>query len=157
MEPDQAKFLNSWKEIAKYLSRGVRTVQRWEKFGLPVRRVHSGPRAPVIAATDDLDHWIRSAQHHGVHNPQVSGHLFVRGALLQSLQEARSLRAEHAALRQDGKAALERLIGNIVALEKKCGSNGASVALYSRAAASSGHTTALSMRPGAVISFDKST
>jgi hypothetical protein len=31
--------LNGWKEIAAYLGRSVRTVQRWEKdFGLPVRR-----------------------------------------------------------------------------------------------------------------------
>src|SRR4051812_33630088 len=31
--------LQSWKEIAAYLKRGVRTVQRWERsHGLPVRR-----------------------------------------------------------------------------------------------------------------------
>jgi DNA-binding transcriptional regulator YiaG len=33
------KRLNSWKEIAAYLQKDVRTVQRWEKNeGLPVHR-----------------------------------------------------------------------------------------------------------------------
>ena len=32
--------LDSWKEIAGYLKRDVRTVQRWERdFGLPVQRL----------------------------------------------------------------------------------------------------------------------
>jgi hypothetical protein len=30
--------LNSWKEVAAYLRRDVRTVQRWEFEGLPVYR-----------------------------------------------------------------------------------------------------------------------
>jgi DNA-binding transcriptional regulator YiaG len=31
--------LSSWKDIAQYLGKGVRTVQRWERhLGLPVRR-----------------------------------------------------------------------------------------------------------------------
>ena len=35
--------LDSWKEIARYLNRSERTVQRWEReSGLPVRRVKSG-------------------------------------------------------------------------------------------------------------------
>lgn len=114
-------FLSSWKEIARYLDRGVRTVQRWEKMGLPVRRVHSGPRAPVVAAVDDLDRWIRSANSHGFQTPQNGNHLFLRGTLLQLVQQARSLRTQNALLRQDGKAALERLLGNIIVLERSCG------------------------------------
>jgi hypothetical protein len=34
----QTMILKGWKDIAKYLGCGVRTVQRWEKLGLPVRR-----------------------------------------------------------------------------------------------------------------------
>ena len=35
-----ADRLDSWKEIASYLRRGLRTAQRWERdAGLPVRRV----------------------------------------------------------------------------------------------------------------------
>ena len=36
---DPGGRLDSWKEIAAYLKRGVRTVKRWEKEeGLPVHR-----------------------------------------------------------------------------------------------------------------------
>jgi hypothetical protein len=52
--------LQSWKEIASELNRGVRTVQRWErKLGLPVRRVGKGPRIPVFAFKDELHRWLR--------------------------------------------------------------------------------------------------
>jgi hypothetical protein len=41
------------------MDRGVRTVQRWETDGLPVRRVGAGNRAPVFALTADIDKWLR--------------------------------------------------------------------------------------------------
>jgi len=51
--------LDSWKEIAAYLKRGVRTVQRWERLaGLPVRRIPS-TRGAVYAFSADLDQWWR--------------------------------------------------------------------------------------------------
>ncbi len=50
--------LDSWKEIAVYLNRGVRTVQRWEREkALPVRRLPGGDRARVYALRSELDHW----------------------------------------------------------------------------------------------------
>lgn len=53
------QVLTSWKEIAAYLGKGVRTVQRWEaEMGLPVRR--PGPeRHIVIAFPAELDEWLR--------------------------------------------------------------------------------------------------
>jgi len=48
--------LNGWKEIANYMRRGVRTVQRWERFGLPIYRP-SKEQASVIARSEDLDAW----------------------------------------------------------------------------------------------------
>ena len=54
-----SEVLNSWKEIAAYLGRGVRTVQRWEReLGLPVRRPRGKERSAVIALTPDLDRWL---------------------------------------------------------------------------------------------------
>ena len=51
--------LDSWKEIAGYLRRGVRTAQRWERdAGLPVQRV-GGDRRAVYAFRADLDDWWR--------------------------------------------------------------------------------------------------
>ena len=56
------KFLNGWKEIAQYINRGVRTVQRWEQFGLPVRRPNQRIRSAVIALPEEIDHWVGSAE-----------------------------------------------------------------------------------------------
>jgi hypothetical protein len=53
------EVLNSWKEIAAYLGRGVRTVQRWEReLGLPVRRPRGKDRSAVVALKPDLDRWL---------------------------------------------------------------------------------------------------
>src|SRR5258707_13846277 len=50
--------LDSWKEIACYLKRTVRTVQRWERYeALPVHR-HLHHRAnSVYARKSELDEW----------------------------------------------------------------------------------------------------
>lgn len=54
-----ADVLNSWKEIAAYLRRGVRTVQRWERdLNLPVRRPRNRRRSAVIALRSDIDSWL---------------------------------------------------------------------------------------------------
>jgi hypothetical protein len=51
-------MLGSWKEIACYLGKGVRTVQRWERqFGLPVRRPNASNKGVVCALPDELDTW----------------------------------------------------------------------------------------------------
>jgi len=54
--------LDSWKEIARYLNRDIRTVQRWEEAGgLPVYRRPPGrlKGGPVYAYRSDLDAWLR--------------------------------------------------------------------------------------------------
>jgi hypothetical protein len=53
--------LNSWKEIANYLDRGVRTVQRWERdLQLPVRRPRGTKRSAVLAVRSEIDAWLRT-------------------------------------------------------------------------------------------------
>lgn len=53
--------LHSWKEIAEYLDVSVRTAQLWEKDrGLPVRRLPGG-RGRVLALTNEIEDWKRSA------------------------------------------------------------------------------------------------
>jgi TolB-like protein len=57
-EPKDSGRLDSWKEIASYLRRGTRTVQRWEREeGLPVRRLHHEKLGSVYAFPKDLDAW----------------------------------------------------------------------------------------------------
>jgi TolB-like protein len=52
--------LDSWKEIATYLSRSVRTVRRWEKHeGLPVHRQMHTSLGSVYAYRSELDQWRR--------------------------------------------------------------------------------------------------
>jgi len=52
------RILSSWKEIAACLGRGVRTVQRWEKQGLPVRRPSKGTNV-VMAVESELWTWMK--------------------------------------------------------------------------------------------------
>ncbi len=52
--------LDSWKEIAAYLHRQVRTVNLWEKIeGLPVHRHVHSRRGTVYAYKSELDDWCR--------------------------------------------------------------------------------------------------
>lgn len=55
--------LESWKEIAGYLGRDVRTVQRWERSeGLPVHRHQHGERGSVFAYRAEIDAWRAARQ-----------------------------------------------------------------------------------------------
>lgn len=60
MTEDADRRLNSWKKIARYLGRDVRTVMRWEKgSGMPVHRVPGEAKGrSVFAYTDELDSWL---------------------------------------------------------------------------------------------------
>jgi Tol biopolymer transport system component len=58
--PDEPR-LDSWKEIASYLGRGIRTVQRWEREeGLPVHRLDHAKRGSVYASRRELTAWWES-------------------------------------------------------------------------------------------------
>jgi hypothetical protein len=60
-----APTLASWKEIANYLGKGVRTVQRWERtIGLPVRRPAAGNSSIVLAYTAEIDEWLNHTTTH---------------------------------------------------------------------------------------------
>src|SRR5580704_6248169 len=61
--PLPEKKLVSWKEIAAYLGREVRTVQRWEKTeDLPVRRHEHMKKSTVYAYPSELDEWVKNRQ-----------------------------------------------------------------------------------------------
>lgn len=58
-----ADRLDSWKEIAAYLRRDVRTVQRWEKKeGLPVYRHQHDKLGSVYAYKGELETWFNTRQ-----------------------------------------------------------------------------------------------
>ena len=63
-DPDSnERRLESWGEIATYLRRDIRTVQRWEHdYGLPVRRLVIGKTGQVYAYRSELDRWMKQRQ-----------------------------------------------------------------------------------------------
>ncbi len=89
----EQKVLQSWKEIALYMNRGVRTVQRWEHYGLPIHRPAGRSRSAVLAMTNELDGWIQSSP------------------VLKSNPEngAAEMQAELTALREENQRLRERL------------------------------------------------
>jgi len=57
----QSPVLMGWKDIARYLNMGVRTVQRYERErALPVRRPWGNWKGPVLATKSELDVWVTS-------------------------------------------------------------------------------------------------
>jgi hypothetical protein len=106
--------LNSWKEIAAYLGRGVRTVQRYERdLGLPVRRPRGKSRSAVIALADELDNWLRnapkqeSAPHPELRKPVLS----VR--IRETIESSTDLRSRSNELRLAHRQAMDALVANL--------------------------------------------
>lgn len=88
-KPAAQERLDSWKEIAAYLKRQVRTVQRWETHeGLPVHRHHHERRGSVYAYKSELDGWWRNSHERLGHGTPIQ-----KGAWLPKLTVRRSLGA----------------------------------------------------------------
>jgi len=65
-------LLNSWKEIAHYVGRSERTLQRWEKqCGFPVRRPAGKMRSAVIALPAEIRAWSQRSFMNGEGDPPV--------------------------------------------------------------------------------------
>lgn len=121
----KSEILNSWKEVAEYLGRGTRTVQRWEHdLGLPVRRPRGKRHSAVMALRQDLDIWVRNRPRinhaengDGVHSlPMPSGltpipseHVGIRTTILTS----RDLRSQTRQLRAEMSLALHSLVSSL--------------------------------------------
>lgn len=97
-----AVILTGWKEISKHLRYGVRTVQRWELNGLPVKRVNNSPRSPVVADSEELDAWIlHRMQHPRGAAQRLADNLVLTQKLQRETQEIRKqLRDKLDALRR---------------------------------------------------------
>jgi hypothetical protein len=85
--------LDSWKEIAEYLGRDVRTVIRWEREkNLPVHRIPGGKRRSVFAYPEEVEAWL-DENHNGCvsqidspeRNPKQSPLRFIAWPLRSSL------------------------------------------------------------------------
>lgn len=59
--PSRGSHLDSWKQIAAYLKRDIRTAQRWEKLeGLPVHRHQHDERGTAYAYSGEIDEWLEN-------------------------------------------------------------------------------------------------
>ena len=81
-------LFDSWKEIATYLCREVRTIQRWERFeDLPVRRLFHRKASSVYAFAEELDAWLeaRGPSHRGTVRAKALSRKIQRNDLVRKL------------------------------------------------------------------------
>lgn len=54
-----SEVLSSWKDVAAYLGKSVRTVQRWEaELGLPIHRPDRRQQRIILAYPEELRQWV---------------------------------------------------------------------------------------------------
>jgi len=113
------ELLTSWKEIASFLGKGVRTVQRWEAtLGLPVIRPPDRRSGIVMARPSDLEAWLVNGRQRsrGNSDGQDKKDSELRAIFSECVQElrrchveARVLCAQVAATRESLQHEIERL------------------------------------------------
>jgi predicted DNA-binding transcriptional regulator AlpA len=116
---EDSTVLSSWKDIARYLGKGVRTVQRWERhLGLPVRRpIGASQKSAVVLYRGDVDAWLatrfsaRTLLKDGEEGTQSSRS--ARSALKEGIRTARELRIANQKL-------TEQIIASIRLLNERC-------------------------------------
>jgi hypothetical protein len=104
--------LSSWKDIARYLGKGVRTVQRWERhLGLPVRRPNGAlQKSAVVLYRGDVDVWLatrfsaRAMQKNEAQTIQST-----RTTLREGILAARELRAANRELSKEIRQTIRTL------------------------------------------------
>jgi predicted DNA-binding transcriptional regulator AlpA len=112
---EDSTVLSSWKDIARYLGKGVRTVQRWERhLGLPVRRpIGAAQKSAVLLYRGDVDAWLatrfsaRALEKNGTQRNQSSRS--ARSTLREGIRTARELRTANQALTEQISASIRLL------------------------------------------------
>lgn len=114
MDQRRARFevFSGWKDIANYLGKGVRTVQRYEReLKLPIDRPAGKSRGAVIATKVELDAWITAGPVRRALGP--SRPTFSLAPLLEqfrlNLEQLRQLRTESRVARDELHRAVELL------------------------------------------------
>jgi predicted DNA-binding transcriptional regulator AlpA len=100
--PEESTVLLSWKDIARYLGKGVRTVQRWEReLGLPVRRpVGASQKSAVLLYRRDVDAWLATRFSARPQNQETALTKTdqARSTLKERIRKAQELRTTHSVL-----------------------------------------------------------
>ncbi|MGE5082856.1 MAG: hypothetical protein ACM3ND_08125 [Acidobacteriota bacterium] len=118
---EQPQFLSGWKEIANYLGKGVRTVQRYEReLGLPVRRPAGKPTGSVVATRAELDAWVAVSPIREASRLTKLGTKANSGttqSIREGLAEMTRLREQMLGLRNDVRTSLEILRQSLYGLK----------------------------------------
>ncbi len=118
----QSEILSGWKDIANYLGKGVRTVQRYEReLGLPVRRPSGKMKGSVIATQAELSSWVAACLPAEQPHPQTAASVLsacdalrARIAEMERLgQQMNNLRAEISASREMLRETIHRMHGEV--------------------------------------------
>jgi hypothetical protein len=113
-----ATVFTSWKEIAEYLGKGVRTAQRWEQEeGLPIRRRNGEGMGKVLAFSDEIDEWKHSAT---AEDGDQSERLRLLARVEQLLTENEDMRRKLNAVRQGSSGPTDVLSGSDESLFSRC-------------------------------------
>lgn len=114
-QPQSARILSGWKDIAIYLGKGVRTVQRYEReLRLPVRRPAGRRRGSVLATRDELDSWVSASPSREL--PKRDDPMSAVYILRQSISEMHQLYIQTQELRANLKKCRSNFQSNLSAL-----------------------------------------
>ncbi len=113
-------ILSGWKEIAKYLGKGVRTVQRYEgDLRLPVRRPAGRARGSVVATKAELDAWVSASPIREEFQPTLKADpccAVSMAAVRQGISEMRVLREQMRGLRVEMRISISLLAERVQVL-----------------------------------------
>lgn len=113
-------ILSGWKDIANYLGKGVRTVQRYEgELHLPVRRPAGRARGSVVATKEEIDSWIASSPIREDSKLEGGGPRPVLSVetMKKRIEEMTRLRAQMKELRADLQGSLYALSESVRSLQ----------------------------------------
>jgi hypothetical protein len=113
-------ILSGWKDIANYLGKGVRTVQRYEgELRLPVRRPAGRARGSVVATKEEIDSWIASSpirEHSKLEGGDTRPVLSIE-TMKKRIEEMSRLRAQMKELRANLQGSLYALSESVRSLQ----------------------------------------
>jgi hypothetical protein len=125
---DSQQFLSGWKEIANYLGKGVRTVQRYEmQLQLPVRRPAGKAWGSVVATKAELDAWIKASPIREVFRLSIKStqneHAGPGDDIKRGLATMMQLRDQMLALRNEVRQSVRTLRNSVYELQGELNQN----------------------------------
>jgi hypothetical protein len=119
-KPEPPQFFSGWKDIAAYLGKGVRTLQRYEsELGLPVRRPAGKSWGSVVATRAELDAWVSASPiREAFHLMRMTAGLVTSKAdeIKIGVLEMRNLRNQMVGLRTELRHSVQLLKEGILSL-----------------------------------------